>query len=191
MRQGDQGRPRPTPTPRQGEKIKSVPHFLRTEVEDCEEALTVVARDERFEGLGVRWNARLKVVAGSVICIRESMEPLVIELNSKLKSVPSELRVTILHEVAHALVFFRGLSTADGAHGLSWRLCCEEVGYSDPQRYHEFTSIPRLQGKIVAICFACKIESHGKRYRDQTAVYVCRRCGGVALTDREKLKLLS
>lgn len=189
MRRGDQGRLRPLPK-NLGEKIKSVPLFLRTEVEDCEEALAVVESDERFEGLGVRWNTRLKSVAGSVICSRESMEPLVIELNPALKKVPTELRSTILHEVGHALVFYRGLSTADGAHGLSWRLCCEELGCMDLQRYHEFTSIPRPQKKVVAVCFACRIESYGKRYRDQTAIYICRRCGGVALTNREKLKQL-
>jgi predicted SprT family Zn-dependent metalloprotease len=172
-----------------GEMIKSVPLFLRTEVEGVETALAVIGDDPRFESLGIRWNARLVSCAGRVNYLRSTGLPTVIELNPRLKANAAELRETVLHEIGHALAMFRGV---DDGHGPMWRACCADLGYRNASRYHSHTSIPnrKARSKVVAYCLTCEREFRGTKLRNQSRAYRCPKCKNTVATTRAALRTL-
>jgi predicted SprT family Zn-dependent metalloprotease len=85
-----------------------------------------------------------------------------------------EVRDTILHEIAHALV--------PGGHTAAWRKMCEKIG-AVPKRCYagdavKLPEIPRWV-RYVAMC-RCPMEHVKKRRPARGRIYICRKC-------REKL----
>jgi SprT protein len=68
------------------------------------------------------------------------------------KSSDSEIRDTILHEIAHALV------GPNVGHGLRWRLKCVEIG-AKPERLAGEEAVSTAKPNYVIECSAC-----GKRW---------------------------
>lgn len=172
---------------KRGERLPSVPTFLKLHVARPEAALAVCARTPGFERLPVRWNSRLRSCAGRLTHTRTfPHEPILIELNPALKSEPEELRATFLHEVGHALAMLRDV---DDGHGPAWRACVRELGDPRPTRLHLHKSIERtMKKKLAALCFACGKELKRTRYYARGSKWRCGRCGGTLLTDPELLR---
>ena len=162
-----------------GERIKSVPLFLKTEIVRSEKAVALTEGDPRFEGLGIRWNSRLRGTAGHIKFNRATRLPIVIELNPKLKANPEELRTTALHEIGHALTLFMGV---DDGHGPMWEIACRELGLSEPTRYHQHTSLPKRRTKVVGKCVACGREYRRTNYLRRGHRYTCG-CGETLVSD--------
>ena len=80
-----------------------------------------------------------------------------------------EVRDTILHEIAHALV--------PGGHTRAWRRKCIEIG-AVPRRCFSGTAVKmpqiRRRHQYVARCQCA--EGHTRKRRPSVA-YICRRCG--------------
>lgn len=175
---------------RKGELLKSVPLFLATEVEGVEKAIAVVARVPEFERLPVKWNSRLRTCAGRLTHTRTfPHEPVLVELNPRLKANAAELRETVLHELGHALSLYREI---DDGHGPIWQSCVRELG-GTPTRLHHYASVPRRirrAKKIISACLGCGTMAHGRQYLSQRSRYRCLRCGETVLTDRTHLETL-
>ena len=94
-----------------------------------------------------------------------------------------EVRQTVLHEVAHALVGPSGpgrrsrrFGGADHsrAHGAAWRAACVYVGI-EPERLNRTATVPA--GAWRAVCGGCGVEHQRHRRPMAGRGYVCRRCG--------------
>jgi predicted SprT family Zn-dependent metalloprotease len=93
----------------------------------------------------------------------------VIELSIHLvqRNDADEIRDTILHEIAHALV------GADDGHGPRWKAKCRDIG-ARPERCADADMPP---GRWQARCLSCaSIDSRHRRPRDLRGWY-CRSCG--------------
>lgn len=96
--------------------------------------------------------------------------PRVISLSRYLVRLNSEdeVRNTILHEIAHALV------GPGVGHGPEWKRMARRIG-ADPQRTHDSTTVP---GRYLIECNRCG-RSLGTRHRKSRGVYTHTGCGGV------------
>jgi predicted SprT family Zn-dependent metalloprotease len=82
----------------------------------------------------------------------------------------AEVRDTILHEIAHALV--------PGGHTAAWRKMCVRIG-AVPRRCYTNAAVklPEIQRWVlyVAVC-RCPMEHVKKRRPNPRRTYICRKC---------------
>jgi predicted SprT family Zn-dependent metalloprotease len=81
----------------------------------------------------------------------------------------AEIRDTLLHEIAHALV------GPDQAHNAVWRAKCVEIGARPERCYGESVKMPR--GPWRAICPSCQTEYDRHRAPRSARGWYCRPCG--------------
>ncbi|HYH68527.1 MAG TPA: SprT-like domain-containing protein [Urbifossiella sp.] len=86
-----------------------------------------------------------------------------------LRNPAEEVRDTILHEIAHALVGH------GHGHDEVWKAKCVEVGARPERCYGEEVEMPR--GRWRATCAGCGKEHDRHRRPKQLAGWHCRRCG--------------
>jgi predicted SprT family Zn-dependent metalloprotease len=90
-----------------------------------------------------------------------SLSRYLVELNDG-----EEVRDTILHEIAHALV------PGDG-HGPKWKAVAKGIG-AKPQRCYDSARVASPEGKIVGTCPRCGKET--RRFKRPTVLRACGRC---------------
>lgn len=91
------------------------------------------------------------------------------------KNSDDEVRGTLLHELAHALV------GPGHGHDAVWRAKCRELGTSTDACYGDEVEMPR--GRWRAVCAGCAHEYDRHRRPARTSGWYCRPCG----SDRGKL----
>jgi predicted SprT family Zn-dependent metalloprotease len=84
-------------------------------------------------------------------------------------NLEAEVRDTILHEIAHALV------GPDHGHDAAWRATCAEVGARPERCYGEHVRMPR--GRWRATCAGCNREYDRHRRPARLSGWYCRACG--------------
>lgn len=82
----------------------------------------------------------------------------------------AEVRDTILHEIAHALVG-RG-----HGHGKVWKAKCVEIG-ARPERCYDSAKVDMPKGKWRATCPGCGQKFHKHRRPRTLTGWNCRKCG--------------
>ena len=78
----------------------------------------------------------------------------------------SEVRDTLLHEIAHAL-------TPGDNHGTKWQAKCMELG-AKPLRCYETEQVNQPEPAYLLVCTKCRKKY--PRYRKTKGIYVCRAC---------------
>ncbi len=78
----------------------------------------------------------------------------------------SEVKDTLLHEIAHAL-------TPGDNHGPKWQAKCLELG-ARPMRCYETEEVNSPAPSYLLVCTKCRKKY--PRYRKTAGVYVCRSC---------------
>ena len=81
----------------------------------------------------------------------------------------TQVRETILHEIAHAL------AGEKAAHGPLWKAMCARVGCKPERCDHGTAVMPK--GRWSALCPACGKQYHRHRRPARQARYWCRHCG--------------
>ncbi len=94
-----------------------------------------------------------------------------IEISSHFaeRNSDAEIRDTILHEIAHALV-----GPAHG-HDAVWRAKCAEIGARPERCYGDEVEMPK--GKWRATCRSCETEYDRHRRPASSMGWYCRACG--------------
>jgi predicted SprT family Zn-dependent metalloprotease len=85
------------------------------------------------------------------------------------RNIDEEVRDTILHEIAHALV------GPGHGHDAVWRAKCREIGAKPEAYYGEEVEMPR--GRWRATCPGCATEFDRHRKPAARAGWFCRPCG--------------
>lgn len=85
-----------------------------------------------------------------------------------LLNQPDELRLTLLHELAHALVGPRH------GHGAVWRAMARRIG-ARPERCNTTAEVPK--GRWRATCHGCQRAAHRHRRPKRINGWFCRACG--------------
>ena len=82
-----------------------------------------------------------------------------------------EIRLTMLHEIAHALV------GCDHGHDSTWKLKVMEIG-GDPSRLNSTANIPK--GRYLGVCPICGEKHYRYRFnkRNRYSTYRCLKDGG-------------
>lgn len=136
----------------------------------CRERLISLGHRKLAGRLRVGWNKRLRSTAGRA-WIRESW----IELNPLLIGYgEDEVRLTLLHELAHLMAHERHGRTIS-AHGPEWRQACADLGIPGASATHRLP-LPRRQ---VARRFYYECPSCGagmKRVRQMKREAACLAC---------------
>ena len=108
-----------------------------------------------------------------------------IELSSHfvMANGEAEVRQTVLHEIAHALVGPPGAgrrcerfggAANDRPHGPAWQAACRSLGI-EPSRLNRTAAV--TAGRWRATCGGCGVEHSRHRRPMAGRTYVCRRCG--------------
>jgi predicted SprT family Zn-dependent metalloprotease len=134
---------------------------------DVEEAAGLARRLMDEHGLR-HWQFRWDRARRRFGCCWQSR--LLITLSRPLTALndPAEVRDTLLHEIAHALV--------PGGHTDAWRHKCVQIGARPHRCYSsQHVKLPEIarRFRFLATC-GCRIE-HVRR-RKPTRSYICRRC---------------
>ena len=109
-----------------------------------------------------------RLLNGDIVVSHISLSQYLISLNDE-----KEVRETMLHEIAHALVGYKH------GHNRIWKLKAIELGIS-PERLNRSAKMP--EGKIAVICPKCQ-KILGYRHRRSKAMnrLYCRRCNTTAV----------
>lgn len=115
---------------------------------------------------------RMPVTAGLAIYSHRT-----IALSSILMTEPERVRITVLHEYAHLLAFYRAGRRGAG-HGPAWRQAMVDLGL-DPKVHHNYEvkrNKPRQE--VVYHCKKCGTEIVRKRRLATRRKYYHVNCGG-------------
>lgn len=137
----------------------------------CKETANSLDLPELSRKVRVQWNSRMQTTAG-----RAWWPDRLIELNSKLKTLPpEETWRTLRHELAHLVAYERAGRKRIAAHGPEWRAACAELGIPEEQTYH---SLPfkrrRMKRSHAYICPHCSATiTRVRPLRKSVACYPC------------------
>ena len=129
--------------------------------------------------VAVEWNPRMRSCAG-----RAFRPSGLIHLNPELNNISeSEIKRTLLHELAHLIAYERNPYRAIKSHGLEWQRACKDLGIPDERATHEL-ALPtrRLKRRWKYECPKCgKAFERVRRYKGAVACYECclKTTGGV------------
>lgn len=137
----------------------------------CRTLLRDLDLDDLRNRISVEWNRRMRSCAGRAFWPKG-----VIQLNPKLVGISeTEVRQTVLHELAHLIAYERNPSRPIKSHGKEWRTACVDVGIPDEKATHELALPSRvLKRKWRYDCPKCdKVIERVRRYRGMVACYDC------------------
>lgn len=127
----------------------------------------------------VEWNPRMRSCAG------RAFWPIgLIQLNPELSKISnSEIKRTVLHELAHLVAYERNPYRSIKSHGLEWQRACADLGIPDETATHELALPTRsLKRRWKYECPKCgKAFERVRRYKGAVACYDCclKTTGGV------------
>ncbi len=129
--------------------------------------------------VAVEWNPRMRSCAG-----RAFWPSGLIHLNPELSNISeSEIKRTLLHELAHLIAYERNPYRAIKSHGLEWQRACKDLGIPDERATHELALPTRsLKRRWKYECPKCgKAFERVRRYKGAVACYECclKTTGGV------------
>ena len=103
-------------------------------------------------------------------CCHHSTKSISLSYSFVVMNDESEVKDTILHEIAHAL--------AGRGHGHNdyWKQICVRIG-ARPNRCYDTDIVSMPKGKYVAHCPTCQKEYNKHRAFDSCRTYYCRYCG--------------
>ncbi|MDA7865734.1 SprT-like domain-containing protein [Akkermansiaceae bacterium] len=132
--------------------------------------------EQRIE---VEWNPRMRSCAG-----RAFWPVGLIQLNPKLNEISaSEVRRTVLHELAHLVAYERNPHRSIKSHGPEWQRACADLGIPDEQATHELALPTRsLKRRWKYQCPQCDYAfERVRRFKGAVACYDCclKTTGGV------------
>lgn len=134
-----------------------------------------LARDLGLIDLGnrvvVEWNPRMRSCAG-----RAFWPVGLIQLNPELSKISdSEIKRTLLHELAHLVAYERHPYRSIKSHGWEWQRACADLGIPDEKATHELALPTRsLKRRWKYQCPECgKAFERVSRYKGAVACYDC------------------
>jgi predicted SprT family Zn-dependent metalloprotease len=172
---------------------RTVPGFQRQSVypkgedrewiEFCKGHLVRLQLEELADRIVVEWNPRMRSSAG-----RALWPDGLIQLNPRLPEISeSEVRRTVLHELAHLIAYERHPHRRIKGHGREWQRACTEVGipgegathqlalptrtlrrqwrYECPECDQGFERVRRFKSAVA--CFECCRNSNGGFYHER------------------------
>ena len=122
------------------------------------------------------WNRRMRSTAGRAFLYEAKVElnPKLLHLDNNLEESLAQVRLTLLHELAHLLAHHRhGRGIA--AHGAEWKQACADLGIPGESATHQLNLPTRTQRKKWSYsCPHClAIILRVRRMRSQSACYAC------------------
>lgn len=127
--------------------------------------------DELADRVEVEWNTRMRSCAGRAFWPKG-----LIQLNPKLEGISnSEIRQTLLHELAHLIAYERNPNRSIKSHGREWQRACVEVGIPGEKATHELALPTRsLKRQWRYECPECeKSFERVRKYKSVVACYDC------------------
>jgi len=121
--------------------------------------------------VSVRWNGRMRSCAG-----RATWPVALIELNPRLVEISwEEVRVTMLHELAHLVAYERNGNRRIQAHGMQWQRACADLGIPGERATHELSLPSRtLKRRWRYDCPACETSfERVRKFKSRVACYDC------------------
>jgi SprT protein len=137
----------------------------------CRELVRDLGLIDLEERVAVEWNPRMRSCAG-----RAFWPVGLIQLNPELRKISdSEVKRTVLHELAHLVAYERNPYRAIKSHGLEWQRACADLGIPDEKATHELALPTRsLKRRWKYQCPECgKAFERVRRYRGAVACYDC------------------
>jgi predicted SprT family Zn-dependent metalloprotease len=145
----------------------------------CRELVRDLGLDDLEKRVVVEWNPRMRSCAG------RAFWPIgLIQLNPELSKISdSEIKRTVLHELAHLVAYERNPYRSIKSHGSEWQCACEDLGIPDEQVTHELALPTRsLKRRWKYKCPECGTAfERVRRYKGAVACYDCclQKTGGV------------
>ncbi|WP_083912968.1 SprT-like domain-containing protein [Rubritalea marina] len=105
--------------------------------------------------VSVAWNSRMRSAAG-----RAFWPECRVDLNPRLLDISlTEVRRTLLHELAHLLAYWRAGGRRIAPHGIEWRTACADLGIPGESATHRL-SLPRARQvrKWRYVCPNCDLD---------------------------------
>lgn len=134
----------------------------------------------------VEWNSRMRSAAGRAIWPQG-----LIQLNPRLVAISdSEVRRTVLHELAHLVAYERNPSRPIKGHGREWQLACADLGIPGENATHRLELPSRkIRRRWRYACGSCgSVLDRVRRFKGAVACYeCCRRNNGGAYSDQFRL----
>jgi len=148
----------------------------------CVDLLRELELDELADRVSVEWNTRMRSCAG-----RAFWPTGLIQVNPRLPQISdTEVKQTVLHELAHLIAYERHPNRPIKSHGREWQRACADVGIPGEKATHElslptrtlrrkwrydcprcaksFERVRRFKGEVA--CYDCCLKATGGRYDD-------------------------
>jgi len=128
------------------------------------------------DSVKIIWNRKMRSTAGRAFLYEAKVElnPKLLHLNNDLAESLTQVRQTLLHELAHLLAhhrYGRGIT----AHGVEWKQACADLGIPGESAPHQLNLPTRTQQKKWGYsCPNClEIILRVRRMKSQSACYTC------------------
>jgi len=128
------------------------------------------------DSVKIIWNRKMRSTAGRAFLYEAKVElnPKLLHLNNDLAESLTQVRQTLLHELAHLLAhhrYGRGIT----AHGVEWKQACADLGIPGESATHQLNLPTRTQQKKWGYsCPNClEIILRVRRMKSQSACYTC------------------
>lgn len=133
----------------------------------------------REHGLG-EWTFAVDNAVNRLGVCRAALRTISLSRHHLLSSTTEQIRNTLLHEIAHALV------GPHHGHDKVWRAKCLEIG-GDGQRGAEGEGLNMPQGKWVGTCPTCKEKWHRHRLTAAARRGHCPSCSEFSFSDKTRI----
>jgi len=149
-------------------------HGIVTIVDDAISLIAQYAGEEYAKSVNIVWNKRMRSTAG-----RAFLTTAKVELNPRLLHIDEKplkhVRQTLLHELAHLLVYHRFKGKKVQAHGAEWKQACADLGIPGESATHNLPLPSRQQRKNWRYtCPNCEeVIDRVRRMRGNSACYSC------------------
>lgn len=145
----------------------------------CQKSLQGLGLDDLRARISVEWNGRMRSCAG-----RAYWPKGLVQLNPRLAGISkSEIRQTLLHELAHLVAYERHKNRRIKGHGKEWQQACSDVGIPGEKATHQL-ALPsrRMKRKWRYHCPECqRAVERVRRFKSAVACHHCcsKKTGGV------------
>lgn len=151
-------------------------HGIVSIVDDAISILSRHAGEKFANSVTIRWNPRMRSTAGRAFLLEAKVElnPKLLHLDNDTQQSLSQVRQTLLHELAHLLAHHRhGHRIA--AHGKEWKQACSDLGIPGESTTHQLNLPTRTQKKKWSYtCPHCaEIILRVRPMKHKSACYTC------------------